>query len=244
MQLRNPIPEGNRMVIKAVIFDLDGTIATFNLDYKTVRAEVRGYLMKMGVPASVVNVNENIFDMLKKTELFMINSGKTTNMIDQIRRESLQIAEKYEIEAAANTNLLPGAVDALKELRKLGLKIGLCTINSVNSTEFILERFKLKKYFDAIITRNQVTRFKPEPEHCNAALETMNTSAVQTAMVGDSVTDIQAAKEIKATAIGLPTGVSTKEQLINQGANYIITSITDLPILIERINGNENVDPN
>jgi hypothetical protein len=32
--------------------------------------------------------------------------------------------------------------------------------------------------------------------------------------------------------------------LINQGANYIITSITDLPILIERINGNENVDPN
>jgi len=224
------------MTIQAAIFDLDGTIAAFNLDYKTVRAEVRGYLMKMGVPASVVTTNENIFDMLGKMEIFFNNTGKTTSTIDQIRQEALHIAEKYELEAAMNTSLLPGAVDTLEQLRKIGLKIGLCTINSANSTEYILKRFNLTQYFDAVIPRNQVAKPKPDPEHCNLALKTLGASAAETAVIGDSIKDMQAAKEIKAVAIGLPTGVSTKEQLINQGANYIITSITDLPILIERIN--------
>jgi phosphoglycolate phosphatase-like HAD superfamily hydrolase len=55
-------------------------------------------------------------------------------------------------------------------------------------------------------------------------------------VVGDSSTDMQSAKELKAIAVGLPTGVSTIEQLMSNGANYVITSITDLPILIEKIN--------
>ena len=228
------------MTIQAVIFDLDGTIAAFNLDYKTVRAEVRGYLLRMGVPASVVTVRENIFDMLEKTELFMSNTGKTTSAVHQIHREALHIAEKYELEAAMNTSLLPGAVDTLKHLREMDLKIGLCTINSLNSTEYILKRFNLAQYFDAVISRNHVTKVKPDLEHCNLALKTMSASATETVMIGDSVKDMQAAKMIKAVAVGLPTGVSTQEQLINQGANYIITSITDLPVLINQINKAEN----
>ena len=59
------------MPIKAVIFDLDGTIASFNLDYLTVRAEVRSYLMRNGLPASILATNESIFDMLKKAEIFL-----------------------------------------------------------------------------------------------------------------------------------------------------------------------------
>jgi HAD superfamily hydrolase (TIGR01549 family) len=228
------------MAIKAVIFDLDGTIAAFNLDYKTVRAEVRGYLLNMGTPASLITVNENIFDMLKKTELFMSNAGKPTEAFMEIRKEALRIAEKYEQEAAMHTSLLPGAVDTLKDLRKMGLKIALCTINSANSAEQILKRFKLTQYFDATIPRNQVTNYKPNPEHCNIALKALGVTSAETVVVGDSITDMQAAAEIKATAIGIPTGVSTQEQLTSQGANYIITSITDLPILIERINKTED----
>jgi len=48
--------------------------------------------------------------------------------------------------------------------------------------------------------------------------------------------DMQSAIALKAIAVGLPTGVSTTEQLMSSGANYLITSITDLPLLIEKIN--------
>ncbi len=222
-----------------MIFDLDGTIAAFNLDYKTARSEVRGYLMKNGVPASVVSVKESIFDMLRKTKLFMTNAGKTETAIEQVRKEALRIAEKYELEAAESTSLLPGAVDTLQELKKMQLKTALCTINGANSTQRILMRFKLQEYFDAVVPRNGISKVKPDPEHCNKVLSLLGVDAAETIMVGDSVTDVQSAREVGAVAVGLPTGVSVQETLVREGANYIITSITDLPSLIECINKTE-----
>ena len=65
------------MPIEAVIFDLDGTLAHFNLDFKTLRSEVRSYLMRMGVPTSVLNVNESIFEMLNKIRDFLQTQRQT-----------------------------------------------------------------------------------------------------------------------------------------------------------------------
>jgi HAD superfamily hydrolase (TIGR01509 family) len=224
------------MRVKAVIFDLDGTLASFNLDYKTVRAEVKGYLVKRGVPASVLSVKESIFEMLRKTEIFVRNAGKPAKFLEEVRGEALAMAEKYELEAAMSTSLLPGAVETLKALRRMSLKIGLCTINSEKSVNYILKRFGIADFFDVTVPRNKVNHFKPNPEHIEAALKALDASSNDTVVVGDSIVDMQSAKELKAVAVGLPTGVSTMEQLMRNGANYIITSITDLPLLIEKIN--------
>lgn len=224
------------MPIKAVIFDLDGTITSYNLEYKVIRAEARGYLLKMGVPASVLEINESIFDMLKKTDLFMKNAGKSEKTIQQIRKEVFRIAEKHELEAAALTNILPGAVDTLKALKSTGLKLALCTVNSQKTANYILKRFILSEYFDATVTREEVNYVKPHPSHLEAALKSLEVEMSETVVVGDSVCDMQAARELNTFAIGLTTGVSTKEQLMNAGAHYVITTIIDLPTLIKCIN--------
>jgi len=230
------------MRVKAVIFDLDGTIASFNLDYKTVRAEVKGYLVKRGVPTSILSVKESIFEMLRKTETFAKNSGKPSKFLEEIRSGALAMAEKHELEAAKHTSLLPGAVETLKALQRMSLKIGLCTINSEKSMNYILKRFGIAAFFDITVPRNKVNHFKPHPEHLEASLKALGASARDTVVVGDSSVDMQSAKELKAIAVGLPTGVSTMEQLISNGANYIITSITDLPLLIEKINKIQKVN--
>ena len=77
------------MAIEAVIFDLDGTLAHFNLDYKALRSEVRTYLMSIGVPTSLLDVNESIFEMLKKAEIFVKNSTKSTEAFAEIRTQAL-----------------------------------------------------------------------------------------------------------------------------------------------------------
>jgi len=224
------------MRVTAVIFDLDGTLASFNLDYKTVRAEVKNYLVKRGIPASALSVKESVFEMLRKTEIYVRNSGKPAKFLEEIRNESLAMTEKYELEAARSTSLMPGALETLKALRQMNLKIGLCTINSDKAVNYILNRFGITSFFDVTVPRNKVNRFKPHPEHIEAALKTLSVSAKDTVVVGDSSVDMQSAKELKTIAVGLPTGVSTIEQLMRNGANYIITSITDLPPLIEKIN--------
>jgi HAD superfamily hydrolase (TIGR01549 family) len=224
------------MTIKAVVFDLDGTVASFNLDYKVARAEVRSLLMNAGVPASVLASNESIFEMLKKTEVFLKNHGKTESAVQSVREKALAIAEKHELEAAKNTSLLPGVLVTLKALRKRGLKLGLCTINSEKSTSYILKRFRVAGFFDAVVPRDRVRFVKPSGEHLEAALKALGINADEALVVGDGMVDMKCARELKVMAVGLPTGVSSREELTNSGANYLITKITDLPILIEQIN--------
>ena len=224
------------MPIKAVILDLDGTVALFNLDFKTVRALVKGYLMNRGVPGSILSLKESVFEMLRKTEMWAEHSGKSAKFLDEVLGDASDITERFELEAAANTSLLPGVMGTLKALREMGLKTGLCTINSENSVNRILQRFSIAALFDVVISRNQVRHVKPNPEHLAAALKVLGVPPEETVVVGDSRVDMQSAKELEAVAVGLPTGVSTVEQLMNSGADYVVTSMVDLPVLLARLN--------
>ena len=224
------------MPVEAVIFDLDGTLTNFNLDFKTLRAEVRSYLMRTGVPASVLNVSESIFEMLKKAEIFFKNNGKSGNGFGEVRNQSLAIAERFEMEAAATTSLMPGAYEALQEFRRMKLEIALCTTSGEKATNYILQQFKIAQFFGVVVTRNNVGNVKPQTDEFEFALKELNVSPEAALIVGDSVVDMQSAKELKAVAVGLPTGVSTMEQLKRNGANYVVTSLIDLPALVKEIN--------
>lgn len=224
------------MPTEAIIFDLDGTLAHFNLDFKTLRSEVRSYLMRIGVPASLLNVNESIFEMLKKTEIFIKNNGKPGQKFEEVRTQALNIAEKHEMEAASTTSLLPGVNETLKELKQMKMKLGLCTTSSEKAAKYILQRFKIEEFFQIVVSRNNVKNVKPSTEQFDIALKALGVHPQEAVIIGDSMVDMQSAKELKAIALGLPTGLYTMEQLKNNGANYIITSLTDLPILIKELN--------
>ena len=224
------------MAIEAVIFDLDGTLSHFNLDYKALRSEVRTYLMSIHVPVSVLDVNESIFEMLKKAEIFVKNSTKFSEAFEEVRTHAFSIAERYEMEAAATTSLLTGAVETLKELQKMKVKTGICTTSSEKAVNYILQRFKIDGFFKVIIPRNKVKYVKPHTEQFELALKKLGVHSKATLIVGDSVVDMQSAKELKAIAVGLTSGLSTTDQLMKNGANYIVTSLNDLPVLIKEIN--------
>ncbi|MBC7130004.1 HAD family hydrolase [Candidatus Bathyarchaeota archaeon] len=222
-------------MVKAVIFDLDGTIVEFNIAYKELRTEIRNLLTYRGVPVSLLSINDSIFEMLNKTEIFMKNNGASKQQIADVKNEALKIAEKYEWEAAKTLGLKPGALETLKALRNMGLKIGLCTINGEKTVNYILTKFRIGSFFDAVVTRDHVTNIKPHSEHLNAVLEALEAKPEEAVMIGDSVLDVKSARELKVIAVGLPTGPFTEEDLIKAGANYIITSITDVPVLVKHL---------
>lgn len=224
------------MTIKATIFDLDGTLVDFNLDYKSVRGDVRDYLLHVGLPSSLITAKDTVFEMLKKTEIFFKNSYKSSSSILEIRNDVLAIADKYELEAARETNLLPGVNETLKNLMQMSLKLGLFTLSGDKSVTFILNRFKLVDFFSVTVPRNQVNYVKPNPEHLETALKVLGVTPEETIVIGDGIADMETAKELNATAIGLTTGTSTAKQLTNHGADFIINSIIDLLPLIKTIN--------
>jgi len=224
------------MTTKAVVFDLDGTIVDFNLDYKTVRAEVIELLGAQGFPRSLFSLNESVFDMLKKIEIIIRNSRKNQKEFSKLKETILAILEKHEMESASSTSLIPGILETLRTLKKMKLKLALFTVNSKKSTNYILNTFRLKNYFDAVVTRDSVPTVKPNPVHLETALKKLKVKPPEAIVVGDSVWDMKSAQETQAFGVGVTYGVSTPEELTHAGANCLISSPTDLITLIEEKN--------
>ena len=226
------------MAIKAIVFDLDGTIVNFNLDYKSARAEVIQFLSNHGFPASVFSINESVFEMLKKLEI-LVQNHRSSKSISQLKKDVLAIMEKYEKEGAQTTQLLPGAFETLQTLRKMKLKLGIFTINGQRTTDQILSTFRLKPFFKTVITRDSVPKVKPNPIHLETVLKKLKAKPEETLVVGDSRWDMTAARELKVYAVGTSTGIATPEELTRAGADCLIASPTDLIALVEKLNENK-----
>lgn len=224
------------MTVKAVIFDIDGTLLNFTLDYKTSRAEVIQYLTKQGFPQSLFSIKENIFEMLKKAETYMKNNGEEESKARTVRKGVFSIAERHEMEAANATHMLPGVLETLKTLKNMGLQMAVFTMNGENSTNHIMRIFRLKQFFDAIITRESVSAVKPDPAHLEAVISALNIEPEEAIVVGDSTLDMKCAHELNIIGVGITTGISSPKELTHAGASYLISSFTEIPRLIQQLN--------
>ena len=228
-------------MISAVILDLDGTIVDFNLDYKSVRAEVIQLLTKQGFPSSVFSMKESIFSMLKKAKIYVKNNGREEDDFARVKETVLSVANRYELEAAHATNLMPGVLEALKTFKRMNLKTAIFTVSGEKSTNFILNFFRLECFFDAIITRESVSAVKPDSAHLQAVLTSLNVEPKEAIVVGDSKWDMRCARELNVIAVGVATGISSPKELMLAGANYLISSLTDIPTLIQQLNNEVKV---
>jgi len=219
------------LTIKAVIFDLDGTLASFNIDYMAARTEIINLLTKQGLPGSLLSIKEGVFDMLKKAK-----KHKEEKEFAELRKKVILIVERYEAEAARKTSLLPNVLKTLKTLREMKLKMAICTTNGEKSTSHILKRFHITPFFEAVITREAVSAVKPDPAHLEAALKALNIRPEEAIVVGDSTRDMECARKLNVIAVGVTTGISPPEALTNAGADYLASSPADIPTLVEQLN--------
>lgn len=222
------------MDIKAIIIDLDGTIVDFNLDYKASRAEIIQHLVEEGFPQSIFSINDNLLDILNKTEIFLKNHQRE-NDVEKMKKSIFFIAEKHEMEAAHTTNIIPGIREALKALREMKLKLALFTVSCKNSVNYVLRVFDLNRYFDAIITRDDVLMIKPTPAHLEMALDAVGVKPREAIVVGGSVWDMKSARALKVFAVGATTGVASSHELTDAGAHHIVSSPTAMILLVEQL---------
>ena len=223
------------LTVKAVFLDLDGTIVKLKYRYMDAKAEVFNMLRFNGVPEYVLNSKLSLYENLENVRNYVENSGEG-HMYEKLLNLSFKIAEKYELEAALNPELLNGAYEALMELRSMNLKLAIVTNNCLKATELTLSKLKIGKFFELIVARDHVKTMKPNPDPINYALLRLNLRGDEVVMVGDSVIDVKAALRAGVIPVGIASGVATREVLVENGAKYVIDCIGELPSLIKSIN--------
>jgi len=223
-------------MIRAVIFDLDGTLKEFNLDIKACRTKVINLFTQRGFSRSLFSLNESAFDMLVKVKKYLIAKGMEKQEFAKIKDMVFSVVEEFELEAARTAKMFAGIPETLKALRDMKLEIALCTISSEKTTNYILKRFHLEQFFDSVITRESVFEVKPHPTHLEAALDALKVSSQEAVLVGDSVKDIECAIQLNVLAVGVTTGLSSIEELTCSGAHYIASSANDILTLIQQLN--------
>jgi HAD superfamily hydrolase (TIGR01549 family) len=221
-------------LIEVVIFDLDGTLVTFDLDVKACRTEIVDYLAEQELPRELFSMNETAFDMLVKTEKYLKSQSDGHSDFPAIKKYVQSIVEKYELQSAKKTKMFPGIPETLKTLKEANLKLALCTISGRKAATFILQRFNLEQFFDSVVTRDDVCDVKPHPEHLNAVLESLNVLPQNSVLVGDSVKDVACASRVKVLSVGVTTGLSSKDDLVAAGANYVASSANDVLELMHK----------
>ncbi|MCP8309319.1 MAG: HAD family hydrolase [archaeon] len=218
------------MSIKAVIFDLDGTLVKFALDFIRARKEAIEEIRRRGINTEDLSESLSLYSMLK-----LIKERTDVKIFSDLEKSLWDIIEKIELEAANKTEVQPNALQTLIKIKNLGLKLAIVTNNGRKATSVVIKRFGLDDFFDVIVTREDSKELKPDGGSIKRAIEILGIDAKEAIYVGDGIIDILAAKEAKVTSVAMPTGVSNIKNLVEAKPDYLIGSLKDIIALLESI---------
>lgn len=135
-----------------------------------------------------------------------------------------------------NVELYPDALEVLESLHRSGHKLALITTSPRVNVEHLLEKYDLVKYFDAVITHDEVDNHKPHPEPLEKALAALNGTKESAVMIGDSDKDLGAAQNFGVDSILFYPDEHQKfydlEQLKKLNPTYVVGDFRDILDLV------------
>jgi HAD superfamily hydrolase (TIGR01509 family) len=195
------------MSVKAVIFDLDGTITQPYFDFDVIREEM--------------GLDKNSGPVLESMQ----------KMTPQRRRRAEEILHCHESRAVAESTLNNGAKDTLAALRKAGIHIGILTRNKRSNAQAIAEKHGLK--FDAVVDREDGPA-KPDAFGVLRLCRHFGVKPQETLLVGDYLFDLLCAKAAGAFSVLLVNHEKAGE--FTEHADFTVENIGQILQIIGEMN--------
>ncbi len=204
------------MAIKAVIFDLDGTVLDNEDEYgKAFKKVLESLGVKVDdeIPHTTgIGLHNNWKKLIKK---YKIKTSKTT---EELSRET---QEEY-LKLLKSVKLKKGFENFVENLQKSGLTIALATSNEWWMVEKIFDKTKIEKYFDCTTTAEEVLFNKPDPEIFLVTANKIGVLPEGCLVFEDSQAGVKAAKAAGMRVIGVARDERHAKELKN--ADMVIES--------------------
>lgn len=208
--------------IKAVVFDMDGTL----LDSREFIYQAMETVLAQ-------------YDVAMPRHQLASVTGKPVRAMYELLVPDLPLDElesAHFAHHAAHEQLLEmydGAHEVLGELLRRQYKLGIFT-GFDDRTIDRLRRFALDSYFDSISESSRYKKHKPDPEGLFICMQDLGVSPQETAYIGDGVFDMLAGKAAGvARTIGISHGFASSDELYRTGADMVIDSLYDVPSAVQ-----------
>ena len=178
--------------MRTVIFDLDGTLA-----------DTSGDLIAAANACFRARGFENQLDpVVDATTAFhggraMLRLGFERLGISDVREvdtEYPNLLAYYSENIDTFTRLYPGVLAALDRLEGRGYRLGICTNKPVDLAETLLKRLQVHHRFGTLVGAGTLEVRKPDPAPLLLSIENLGGDVRQSVLIGDTVTDRDAAK--------------------------------------------------
>jgi len=193
--------------IKALIWDLDGTLIHFKINSIKARRKSLKLLRQYGMPKNILSIERSIIENTGVARNYFNDLGYSSSKINQILKEVNEVVIAVEKEAADKASLIEGIDEVLEFAKAQQLKQAIFTYNTHQNTLISLQKTKIEHYFDVIAGRDDVNTLKPHPDHLTYICDKLNVLFEEAVIIGDTSKDIEAALNVGCYSIALETNI-------------------------------------
>lgn len=207
--------------IDTVLFDFDGTI----MDTNNV------ILMSWQHTFKTLENREEKVETLVKTFGEPLETTMRKFFPHIPTEESIEIYRSYHRDNFGELiDLFPGMKELLAKVKGGGFKTGLVTSRLWHTTRQGMEKYGIEEYFDAVVTAEDTTRHKPDPQPVNIALEKLEAKPQQAIMLGDTMFDILCARNagVRSVLVAWSMALDYRKDFGGDGPDYIIHRADEL----------------
>ncbi len=211
-----------RSLTDTVVFDFDYTLADSS---PAVVECVTVALTEMGLAVPSEDTIRRTIGLSLPETLGRLAGDKHRHRAEEFRAFFRARSDQVMVDW---TVMLPGASDAVRELKRCGFRLGIVSTKFRIRIEATLEREALRDLFDVIVGGEDVTKFKPDPEGLLMARERLGVMLGEMVYVGDSVTDGETAQRAGVPFIALMSGMTPRHDLELYSPRTVLPDITAL----------------
>lgn len=215
-----------------IAFDLDGTLVDTAPD---LVGAVNSLLLQEGLPSLAL---ESARMMIGRGARALIERGFEAAGAPLDPAATPELVERfidiYRARIADDSQPFEGVEDALEVLAQGGATLCVCTNKRTDLSLALLDALGMTRRFAAVVGADKAPAAKPDPRHLLAAIAAAGGRSDRALMVGDSISDVDAARAAATPSIVVSFGY-TEVPAPELGADHLIDHFRDLPALAARL---------